>query len=136
MSLRVVDTDILSLYERGNPEVTRRILLADREQMAITVITVEEQIDGRFKKISAARTIPERETAYLQLAVTAQALGRLRILPFTAAAMARYESLWAMKLNVGKNDLRIAAMALKNNATVVTRNVRDFERVPGLFVEN
>ncbi len=41
-----------------------------------------------------------------------------------------------MKLNVGKNDLRIAAIALENGAIVVTRNERDFRRVPGLAVEN
>ncbi len=41
-----------------------------------------------------------------------------------------------MKLNVGHDDLRIAAIALENNAVVVTRNTRDFARVPELKVEN
>ena len=48
----------------------------------------------------------------------------------------RFETLKAMRLNVGANDLRIAAIALENDATVVTRNTRDFERVPGLRIEN
>jgi len=38
-----------------------------------------------------------------------------------------------MKLNVGRNDLRLAALALELNATVVTDNIRDFGRVPGLL---
>jgi tRNA(fMet)-specific endonuclease VapC len=41
-----------------------------------------------------------------------------------------------MKLNVGSNDLRIAATALVRRATVVTANVRDFSRVPGLDIED
>ncbi len=52
------------------------------------------------------------------------------------AAMARFRWLVGLKLNVGPNDLRIAATALEYDLTVVTRNLRDFERVPGLQVEN
>lgn len=52
------------------------------------------------------------------------------------SGQARFTILKATVKNVGGNDLRIAATALEMNATVVTRNVRDFERVPGLTVEN
>ena len=54
----------------------------------------------------------------------------------TLQAIARYESLLKQKLNVRKNDLRIAAIALEAGAVVVTRNVRDFRRVPNLAVED
>lgn len=58
------------------------------------------------------------------------------LLPFTVAAIARCQSLLRQNLNVRKNDLRIAAIALEHNAKVVTANVRDFSRVPGLSVED
>jgi tRNA(fMet)-specific endonuclease VapC len=41
-----------------------------------------------------------------------------------------------MKLNIGKMDLRIAAITLEIGGTVVTRNLRDFQRIPNLRVEN
>lgn len=46
--------------------------------------------------------------------------------------VARHETLRKMKLNVGRNDLRLAALALELGAIVVTDNVRDFGRVSGL----
>lgn len=56
--------------------------------------------------------------------------------PNTERAIAHYEQLDAMRLNVGKMDLKIAAIALEHGCIVVTRNERDFRRVPGLVVEN
>lgn len=47
-------------------------------------------------------------------------------------AIDRYENLKAMNLNVRKMDLRIAAIVLDHGATLATRNLRDFQRVPGL----
>ncbi len=55
---------------------------------------------------------------------------------FPAAAVERYEELKKSRLNVGHNDLRIAATALVSGATVVTASTRDFARVPGLQLED
>ena len=50
--------------------------------------------------------------------------------------MQRFDALRQQKLNIRSNDLRIAAVALENNATVVTRNFQDFKQVPGLIIED
>ena len=63
-------------------------------------------------------------------------LNQFRLLSFTEETIDRFETLRSQKLGVRANDLRIAAIALVNGATVVTRNVADFGRVPGLLVEN
>ncbi len=55
---------------------------------------------------------------------------------FTVPAIARYNQLLASKLGVRKMDLRIAAITLENNAILVTRNIRDFQRVPNLIIED
>lgn len=50
--------------------------------------------------------------------------------------MIRYDGLRTQKLNVGANDLKIAAIALEHGLIVVTRNQRDYDRVPALVTEN
>jgi tRNA(fMet)-specific endonuclease VapC len=47
-----------------------------------------------------------------------------------------FDVLRAQKVRIGTMDLRIAAIALTNNLTVLTRNLRDFTQVPGLTVED
>jgi len=52
------------------------------------------------------------------------------------SAIMRYEALKRMNLNVRKMDLRIASIVLDHHGVLVTRNVRDFQRVPGLLIED
>ena len=133
---RFLDTDTISLMERGNDAVQRRLLEHEPSDVFITVITVYEQIDGRFKTIQSARTPQATALAYQQLAQTFLYLRDLPIADYSEAAVLRFDSLLKMKLNVGKNDLRIAAIALEADGVVVTRNLRDFMRVPGLVCED
>jgi tRNA(fMet)-specific endonuclease VapC len=68
----------------------------------------------------------------VRLAAAVKALAAWDVYPFVVPAVARFEELRRRRLNVGGSDLRIASIALEANATVVTRNLRDFGRVPGL----
>jgi tRNA(fMet)-specific endonuclease VapC len=58
------------------------------------------------------------------------------VLDFTEIAFEQFQELTRQKVQVGTQDLRIASIALSIDATVVTRNRRDFERVPGLKIED
>jgi tRNA(fMet)-specific endonuclease VapC len=60
----------------------------------------------------------------------------IQVLLFTLPAITRYQQLLQLKLNVGKMDLRIGATALEHGAVVVTRNLRDFRRIPNLTAED
>ncbi len=73
---------------------------------------------------------------YARLTETVKDLANWSIISFSVAAIARYESLKQQKFNVGGNDLRIASIALEIGATVVTRNRRDFARIPGVTIED
>ena len=65
---------------------------------------------------------------------TVEALSRFRLFSFTEEAMARFDLLRQQYPRIGRNDLRIAAIALENQITLVTRNRVDFEQVAGLSV--
>ena len=136
MSLFVLDTDTLSLYRRGQPLVVQRMFQQSLNTLATTAITVEEQLTGWYTLLRKQKSREQLARAYQNLVDTVVELNQFRLLSFTEESIDRFETLRSQKLGVRANDLRIAAIALVNGATVVTRNVADFGRVPGLLVEN
>jgi tRNA(fMet)-specific endonuclease VapC len=136
VTLYVLDTDILTLLHDGNAAVANHVLSHAPAEVAISVISVEEQLTGMYTKLRRAKKPEDLARAYEELAKRVRLLGSLPILLHTIQTIARYEELRALKLNVGGMDLRIAAIALENRAKVVTRNLRDFRRVPGLDLED
>ncbi len=136
MSLFVLDTDILSLYYRGLPAVVRRVDAHPASDLAISIVTVDEQLTGWYTLTRRARQPSEIAQAYGHLGDAVVRLAKWRILPYTEAAVARVGQLKALRLNISLMDLRIAAIALEHGAVVVTRNLRDFGRVSLLSIEN
>ena len=106
------------------------------ESLGVTIISIEEQIDGRHAFLRRAKTDAQIAYAYQNFTDSVRVLSGIHIVTFSEAAIARYNALLALKLNVGKMDLRIAAIALEAGARVITRNLRDFQRVPELACEN
>jgi tRNA(fMet)-specific endonuclease VapC len=136
MNLSVLDTDTLSLLQRGHPIVTQRCAAKIPGELAITVSSVEEQLSGRLRFIRKVRKPDELARAYQSLIETLRSLSKLPIISFSPATFARYSQLIGLKLNVGRMDLRIAATVLEIGGILVTRNVRDFSRVSGLILED
>ena len=136
MSVYVLDTDIFTLYRRGHEAVMRHAFTHTPEELAITIITVEEQLSGWYTLLRRAKTSADLARIYDRLAETVMFLSSIHILSFTQPAIARYEQLRSMRLRIGTMDLRIAAIALAYGATLVTRNVQDFQRIPGLVIED
>lgn len=136
MTLWILDTDHFSLFQRGYPQVRRRVNAVSSENIAITIVTAEEQLYGRLNRIRRAESAEQVISAYRQLQETLEDLKTINLLDFDLDAFNCYAALLRQKIRVGTQDLRIAAIALSKNAILVTRNRRDFERVPGLRFED
>jgi len=100
------------------------------EQLCIFTVTLAELHDGAEK---SARRLDDLE-AIRQFAA------RLEVLPFSAAAAAHYGEIRAALERAGtpagSYDMLIAGHARSEGLTVVTNNLREFERMPGVRAEN
>jgi len=132
----VLDTDMLSLYQHGDALVCQRVHSHAPDDLAITVMTIEEQLSGWYTLLRRAKQPPQVARVYQQLAENVLFLSGWRILLYPETAIARCDQLLSLKLGVRKGDLRIAAITLENAGILVTRNLRDFQRVPNLTIEN
>jgi len=127
-----LDTDVLSLFLRTGapPAAQRRLAELTAESNFTTAITLAELLYGAVKRRnpSLLRTIEE----YVE--------GEVSIVEFDEQAARAYAEIRVELEAVGQRledaDLRIAAICLAHDLTLVTGNVRHFERVPGLRVEN
>lgn len=137
----VLDTDIVSLLQYPETTVAMRLterLVGSGQTMAVTIVTFEEQLRGRLAECARAKT-PE---AYASALVPLQHLLRdyqtpdRVLLPFDERAVSKFKELKTAKVRIGTMDLRIAAVALANDAALITRNLADYRKVPGLRAED
>lgn len=138
MTLYVVDTDILSLYQRNHPQVCTRIRLGRQNNLIIktTVITVEEQYGGRLAQIRKAQNPEALILAYDLLTATFSLFSQLEILKYDRSADDYFRQFRQQGVRIGTQDLRIASIALAHGGIIVTRNQKDFGQVPGLTIED
>jgi tRNA(fMet)-specific endonuclease VapC len=101
-----------------------------------TIITYEEQIRGWMKEIASAKNLVDEIAVYSQLKIHLSFFGALQVVDFTALAATEFQRLRALKVRIGTMDLKIAAISLSLGATVWSRNLKDFRKVPGLLVED
>lgn len=128
--MKLLDTNIciawLSDADRG---VRRQLTALEPGDAVLCCVVKAELLYGARKSAKPAANLSKLETLF----------SLFDSLPFDDAASEEYGSLRAQLeaagTPLGANDLLIAAIALANDATVVTRNEDEFRRVPGLRVE-
>lgn len=135
----ILDTDHMSLLQRGGAEGRRirsRLLAIPLDDVATTVITYEEQTRGWLARLARQSTLEQQILDYAEVKKLFRDYCYLAVLDFDVRAAAELRKLQSAKLRVGTMDLKIAAIALAENATLLTRNTTHFGKVPGLSIED
>ena len=110
----------------------QRVATINPEDIAVTVVTAEEQLRGRLDVIRQASQLSQAErlvSAYTRLRDT---LDEFNSLNFSQDTYTRFAELRRQKIRIGT----IASIVLCVNGILVTRNQRDFAQVPGLILED
>jgi tRNA(fMet)-specific endonuclease VapC len=137
----LIDTDHATYLkypesERGLRFINRLAALPPSEVVGVAIVTVEERMRGWLAVIAKEKQAQRQVIGYRELAQLFEFYQEFEIILFDEAAARRFDDLRARRLRLGTMDLKIAATALVNNALLLSANRRDFERVPGLRVEN
>jgi len=135
----LLDSDHMSLLQRGSVEGDRirhrlRALLPD--EIATTIISYEEQMRGWLARLARAATLERQVSDYGELKRLLQNYCNIAVLEFDKRAGAEFQRFRQERVRIGTLDLKIAAIALANDATLLTRNITDFGKVPGLHAED
>lgn len=134
-----MDTDHLSLFQRSHPTVVSRVFTASKrpsDDLATTVISMEEQLKGRLAQVSKASSSEALILSYKRLKTTFEIFSNITVLDYSAAADARFRTLRKSGVRIGTQDLRIASVVLAYGGVLLTRNLRDFEKVTKLTIQD
>jgi tRNA(fMet)-specific endonuclease VapC len=126
----LLDTNILIYWLKGQGRVAQRIAALSPQHIKVPVLAIFELEYGTAKSLR-----PAAQRQFIDSVV-----GQLKVLPLDQAcaqsAGLLRSTLEARGQLIGPYDLLIAGIALTHGLTLITRNTREFERVPGLALEN
>lgn len=136
----LLDTDhVVIAQQQSAPEYERllqRVRRHDPDDFFVSVISFHEQVMGWNAYISRAKDLAGIVRGYSRLLGVLANFSEARVLPFDDAAADTFDGLRTQGVRIGTMDLRIAAIGLSQGMTVLSRNLVDFRRVPGLRVED
>jgi tRNA(fMet)-specific endonuclease VapC len=136
----ILDTDHLTIVQTQSRPGYDRIQEHLRAQpdaiLRTTIVSFQEHVQGWLAYINRVRDVERVLLGYGKLMSVLRDYCQASILPFDRAAQDRFAELRALHLPIGTMDQRIASIALAAGATLLTRNLRDFRKVPHLRVED
>jgi tRNA(fMet)-specific endonuclease VapC len=123
----VFDTDISSILQRGTGEqfdrLWAKVAQHPVERFYVSIVSFHEQVLGWNTYASRARDQAGVRHAYAMFQRTLAEFATAQVLPYDVAASDRLEALRKQKIRIGTMDLRIAAIALSRQMTLLTRNL-------------
>ena len=135
----LLDTDHISLMDRRTAEGERiraRLAAVPPDNVNASIVSFEEQIRGWMSAIAQAGRVDQQILFYTELERLLRFYCITPLLPFDSRAAAQLQSLQKARIRIGTMDLKVASIALANDATLLTRNTKDFQKVPGLRFED
>ena len=136
----ILDTDHLTVIQRrGEPAYSRlhaRLSKFPPNAIQTTIVSFEEQMRGWLAVISRVRNQSREVVAYRRLQAFLRFFNEIPVLEYSEVAAARYEDLRRLRLRVGSMDLKIASIALSQDGLLLSSNLKDFNQVPDLRVED
>jgi len=109
---------------------------AERADVFLSIITVQEAVSGWLALINSLSAGRKQVRGYASFQKTIAAFQEFSILAFDVEAAEIFHKLRSEHPRAGTMDLKIAAVCLAHDATLLTRNVADFENITDLCVEN
>jgi tRNA(fMet)-specific endonuclease VapC len=136
----LLDTDHLNVLKYPDhprfASLSRRLDTSPDQDIATTVITVEEQMRGWLAWINRANPVSQQVPAYRELSRLFDFFSSWLVILFDEQAADVFQRLRTRRVRVGSMDLKIASIALVQDALLLSANLRDFQRVPDLRVED
>lgn len=136
----ILDTDHLNTLKYADSErfgrLARRMADSQDQEFATTVITLEEQLRGWLAQINRFKEPVRQVPSYTELTGLIEFYGYWTILPFDEPSAQLFADYRRQKIRTGTMDLKIASIAVKHNALLITANTRDFESIPNLRIED
>ena len=136
----LLDTDHLNILQIGKGStydaLAARMDASLDQHYATTVVTFEEHMRGWLAGVRRARDVASQVWPYDQLIDLVRFFQAWEMLRFDQNAARRFGDLRRRRIRIGTQDLKIASIALEHDATLLSANVKDFDQVPGLRVED
>jgi tRNA(fMet)-specific endonuclease VapC len=136
----LLDTDHISfLQRRSGTEHTRLVIRMEQclpADFALSIVSLHEQVLGAHDFINRARTNIDVIRGYNLLFEILQGFASSPVLPLDSKSITIFDDLRGQRVRVSTMDLRIVAIAVSHNLVILTRNVRDFSKVPKLVTED
>ena len=134
----VLDTDHLVELDRASADglaLQSRLAVATGD-VATTIISAEEQFRGWLAQIRRQLDPHKQIAAYERLGCRIEFFAQWHVLKWDTDAADIFQDLRHQRIPIGTMDLKIASIVLAHNATLLSRNLRDFQQVPGLKMED
>jgi tRNA(fMet)-specific endonuclease VapC len=136
----LLDTDHLSILQRQSGQacinLSTRMANCPLSDFAVSTVTFHEQMLGSHTYINRARNMNDLVKGYEMMTRLIRDFKVLPLVPFDTGAATALSQLLSQRIQIGKMDARIAAIALSCGLILLTRNHQDFGKVAGLLIED